>query len=108
MGTEQQAKNPCSNVTSSRTAFKTPAKSSNGMEGRFKRVDADAIHIDNAELADNSWTALNAKGHTYANKAQERLGPVKGKNFRKEMTKAKRGTYRGGAIDTHAVNSVKF
>ena len=40
--------------------------------------------------------------------SQERLGPVKGKNFRKEMTKAKRGTYRGGAIDSGAVNSVKF
>ena len=59
-------------------------------------------------LIDNSWDALRAKGHTYADKAQERLGPVKGKNFRKEMTKAKRGTYRGGALDAGAVNSIKF
>ena len=33
---------------------------------------------------------------------------MQGKNFRKEMTKAKRGTYRGGAIETGAVNSIKF
>lgn len=59
-------------------------------------------------LIDNSWDALRAKGHTYADKAQERLGPVKGKAFQKQMTKAKRGTYMGGAIDVGAVNSIKF
>ena len=47
-------------------------------------------------------------GHTYADKAQERLGPVKGKAFQKQMTKAKRGTYMGGLIDVGAVNSIKF
>ena len=74
----------------------------------FKRVDPDAVTFDKEELADNSWAFLRAKGHTYADKAQERLGPVVGKNFRKEMTKAKRGTYRGGAMDVGAVNSIKF
>ena len=64
--------------------------------------------IAKEELADNSWEFLKAKGHHYADKAQERLGPVKGKAFQKEMTKAKRGTYRGGAIDAGAVNSIKF
>ena len=84
-----------------------------GVEGSgeakpFKRVDPEAISFDKAELGDNSWASLRAKGHVYADKAQERLGPVKGKEFRKEMTKAKRGTYRGGAIDSGQVNSVKF
>jgi len=32
---------------------------------------------------------------------------VRGKDFRHEKTKKKRGTYRGGAID-NAVNSFKF
>jgi len=32
---------------------------------------------------------------------------VKGKGFRHEKTKKKKGTYRGGAIDTR-VNSIKF
>ena len=71
-------------------------------------MDASKITFDKAELADNSWDALRAQGHTYADKAQERLGPVKGKAFQKEMTKAKRGTYRGGAIDSGQVNSIKF
>jgi len=74
----------------------------------FKRVDPDKITFDKEGLADNSWDYLRAKGHTYADKAQERLGPVKGKAFQKQMTKAKRGTYRGGAIDSGAVNSIKY
>ena len=32
---------------------------------------------------------------------------VRGKDFRHEKTKKKRGTYRGGQID-HSVNSFKF
>ena len=56
----------------------------------------------------NLGEALRAQGHTYADKAQERLGPVKGKDFRKQMTKAKRGTYMCGAIDGNAVNSIKY
>ncbi len=32
---------------------------------------------------------------------------VRGKDFRHEKTKKKRGSYRGGAID-HSVNSFKF
>ena len=84
----------------------------------FKRVDAAAIEaefgwgdsskVEGHKLIDNSWDALRAKGHTYADKAQERLGPVKGKDFRKQMTKAKRGTYMCGAIDGNAVNSIKY
>ena len=73
----------------------------------FKRVDPTQIALCDAN-EDNSWAALRAKGHTYADKAQERLGPVKGKAFQKEMTKAKRGTYRGGIMDIGAVNSIKF
>ena len=72
-----------------------------------KNVDPTQIELCAAN-EDNSWAALRAKGHTYADKAQERLGPVKGKAFQKEMTKAKRGTYRGGAMDIGAVNSIKF
>jgi hypothetical protein len=33
---------------------------------------------------------------------------VRGKDFRHEKTKKKRGTYRGGGINTGAVNSVKL
>jgi len=41
-------------------------------------------------------------------KAQQTLGKVRGKDFRHEKTKKKRGSYRGGAIDPHAVCSYKF
>jgi hypothetical protein len=74
----------------------------------FSRIQYDKIEFEKSELADNSWAALRAAGHTYADKAQARLGPVKGKAFQKEMTKAKRGTYRGGVLDTNQVNSIKF
>jgi hypothetical protein len=33
---------------------------------------------------------------------------TQGKSFRHEKTKKKRGSYRGGAIDTSAVNSTKM
>lgn len=36
------------------------------------------------------------------------LGQVRGKDFRHEKTKKKRGSYRGGAIESGAVNSFKF
>ena len=58
--------------------------------------------------SDNTWEALRARGHTYADKAQEKLGGVVGKDFRKAMTKAKRGTYSCGVMDMNSVNSVKF
>jgi len=74
------------------------------------RVDPNEVvnKLGEKALIDNSWESLRAKGHTYADKAQERLGPVKGKAFQKQMTKAKRGTYMGGSIDASAVNSIKF
>lgn len=36
------------------------------------------------------------------------LSQVRGKDFRHEKTKKKRGSYRGGAIETSAVCSYKF
>ena len=33
---------------------------------------------------------------------------VRGKDFRHEKTKKKRGSYRGGAIDVNAVNSISL
>lgn len=42
---------------------------------------------------------------SYGQKAHDMLKHTKGKSFRHEKTKKKRGTYRGGAIDlgTHSV-----
>ena len=43
----------------------------------------------------------------YAHNSCEAQVQVRGKDFRHEKTKKKRGTYRGGAID-NAINSFKF
>jgi len=43
----------------------------------------------------------------WAEKADQTLKKVKGKNFRHEKTKKKRGTYRGGALEM-GVKSIKF
>ena len=103
---ERQSAKPSSSKKQ-KVASSSAAPGSSGSGDRFRRVDAANTDTSGVSGSDNSWDALRAKGHTYADKAQERLGAVKGKNFRKEMTKAKRGTYRGGEIDM-AVNSIKF
>ena len=41
-------------------------------------------------------------------KAQQVLGAVRGKDFRHEKTKKKRGSYRGGSIDPNATFSFKY
>jgi hypothetical protein len=41
-------------------------------------------------------------------KAQQVLGAVRGKDFRHEKTKKKRGSYKGGNIDPDARFSYKF
>ena len=46
-------------------------------------------------------------GVVYAHNSCEAQVQVRGKDFRHEKTKKKRGTYRGGAID-NAINSFKF
>lgn len=44
---------------------------------------------------------------SWGERAYEVLKFTKGKKFRHEKQKKKRGAYRGGHIDTH-VNSIKF
>ena len=58
-------------------------------------------------LADNTYIGtFGASG--WGAKANDILAKVKGKDFRHEKTKKKRGSYRGGAIDAGAVHSFKF
>lgn len=45
---------------------------------------------------------------SWGEKANKDLIVTKGKSFRHEKTKKKRGSYRGGAIDTSQVHSIKF
>lgn len=48
----------------------------------------------------------NARG-SYGEKANNDLKNTRGKQFKHEKTKKKRGSYRGGPIDMR-VNSIKF
>jgi len=64
----------------------------------FRRVDPN-IKVDD-KFKDSPI-------HAYGEKAFRDLGPKKGKDFRTEKNKKKRGSYKGGAIDTEC-RSIKF
>eukprot|EP00884_Botryococcus_braunii_P006439 jgi/Botrbrau1/15797/Bobra.4_1s0148.1 len=72
----------------------------------FRRVVAEEW-LDKKGAWDNSYTATFGESGWGA-KAEAVLGSVRGKNFRHEKTKKKRGSYRGGAISPDAVHSFKF
>merc|ERR1711973_1023824 len=69
----------------------------------FRRVKSEDVVIKRKELRDNSYQDFD----TWGNKANQDLIVTKGKSFRAEKTKKKRGSYRGGAINV-GVNSIKF
>lgn len=73
----------------------------------FKRIKIDQVTYADERLQDNSYWAKDGAENGYGAKAQEILGQVRGRNFRHEKTKKKRGTYRGGQIDMES-HSVKF
>lgn len=72
----------------------------------FRRVREEEIEVD-ARVADNSFEAKKGAAGDWGEKANNILKYTKGKSFRHEKTKKKRGSYRGGTISTQ-VNSVKF
>ncbi|XP_004242786.2 suppressor protein SRP40 [Solanum lycopersicum] len=73
----------------------------------FQRVKIDQVEFKDDRLKDNSYWAKDGADIGYGAKAQEVLGQVKGRDFRHEKTKKKRGSYRGGIIDLQS-HSVKF
>jgi hypothetical protein len=75
----------------------------------FKRIDEEKISFvtDDKRVTDNSYQAtFGSQG--WGGTAAQHLGKVKGKDFRHEKTKKKRGSYRGGSIDVNQVASYKF
>eukprot|EP00249_Psilotum_nudum_P019465 c27267_g1_i1 orf=171-2165(+) len=73
----------------------------------FKRVDVSKVEFADPRLQDNSYWSKDGAQEGWGAKAQSVLGLVRGKDFRHEKTKKKRGSYRGGAIDFDS-HSVKF
>lgn len=72
----------------------------------FRRIREEDIEVDQ-RLANNSFDAKLGAHGDWGQKANDVLRFTKGKSFRHEKTKKKRGSYRGGAIST-SVNSIKF
>ncbi|KAG9439416.1 hypothetical protein H6P81_019581 [Aristolochia fimbriata] len=73
----------------------------------FQRVKIDEVEFVDERLQDNSYWAKGGADAGYGAKAQEVLGQVRGRDFRHEKTKKKRGSYRGGQIDLQS-HSIKF
>ncbi|KAG6769384.1 hypothetical protein POTOM_025015 [Populus tomentosa] len=73
----------------------------------FQRVKVDEVVFSDERLKDNSYWAKDGAEDGYGAKAQDVLGQVRGRDFRHEKTKKKRGTYRGGQIDLQS-HSIKF
>lgn len=73
----------------------------------FQRVNVDEVAFTDSRLEDNSYWAKDGAESGYGAKAQEILGQVRGRDFRHEKTKKKRGSYRGGLIDLQS-HSIKF
>lgn len=95
-----------------KSAFQKTKKQDNGsVEPKtvdaFRRIKAEEVIFTDKRLEDNSYWAKDVAGSGYGAKAQEILGQVRGRDFRHEKTKKKRGTYRGGQIDLQSY-SVKF
>lgn len=92
------------------TKQKTGKGLSNSKEPKkpFQRVNVEEVVFSDNRLKDNSYWAKDGADSGYGAKAQEVLGAVRGRDFRHEKTKKKRGTYRGGAEIDLQSHSVKF
>lgn len=73
----------------------------------FQRVNIEKIKFADERLQDNSYWAKDGAELGYGAKAEEILSQVRGRDFRHEKTKKKRGSYRGGQIDLQS-HSIKF
>jgi len=85
---------------------KKAKKVQRGQSESFRRVKEEDIVINKQELRNNTFEAKEgADGYGYM--ANQVLKFTKGKSFRHEKTKKKRGTYKGGEINM-GVTSIKF
>ncbi|KAL8509635.1 hypothetical protein ACS0TY_016747 [Phlomoides rotata] len=108
---DESSKNAVTNGTDNssqrKSANKEPKSSEPKTVNAFQRVKIDEVEFVDERLQDNSYWAKDGAESGYGAKAQEVLGQVKGRGFRHEKTKKKRGSYRGGQIDLHS-HSIKF
>uniref|UniRef100_A0A4W5QY83 Srp40 C-terminal domain-containing protein n=1 Tax=Hucho hucho TaxID=62062 RepID=A0A4W5QY83_9TELE len=94
------------NMKVTATTPQTFPKVSKKINVPFRRIREEEIDVDN-RLADNSFDAKRGSDGDWGQRANDVLRFTKGKSFRHEKTKKKRGSYCGGAI-SQSVNSIKF
>ncbi|CAN7032356.1 unnamed protein product [Brassica oleracea var. botrytis] len=110
---ETPVKKQAADVQENGNVEKSVKKSGKGLSNSkepkkpFQRVNVEEIVFTDERLKDNSYWAKDGADSGYGAKAQEVLGQVRGRGFRHEKTKKKRGSYRGGEIDVRS-HSVKF
>ena len=73
----------------------------------FKRVREEEVEFLRDELKNNDFSAKKGAKGSYGERAYVDLKDTRGKDFRQEKNKKKKGAYRGGKIDT-GVHSIKF
>jgi SRP40, C-terminal domain len=95
-----------SSATSSEFSPKMPAiqKTKKRHEGA-KQTSLAAL---SAKAPEDSYISNKYQNYDYADRAYKDLSVTRGKGFTKEKNKKKRGSYRGGAIDTTGGKSFKF
>ena len=71
-----------------------------------RMVQHDSVEVACQAQANSYEGTFGSSG--WGHRASEKLKHTRGKSFRHEKTKAKRGSYRGGSIDRNSVNSYKF
>lgn len=103
----QKAAAPNDNEEEEEYAYEEEEAGGGGTAAKaFQRVKAEEW-LGKKGSWDNSYVGtFGASGWGF--KAQQILGKVRGKDFRHEKTKKKRGSYKGGEINTQAVCSFKF
>ena len=69
----------------------------------FRRVDPNIVDVEDVK----SFSQYKDPTTTYGDKAFSDLRPTRGKDFRHEKNKKKKGSYRGGFIDT-GIHSIRF
>lgn len=72
----------------------------------FKRIDPTKVKM-NDNVKSNKFVDKPGAFGSYGQKAYEDFSNTRGKGFRQEKNKKKKGSYRGGTIDT-GVHSIKF
>lgn len=73
----------------------------------FKRINPEEVDFAREELKNNDFSAKKGAQGSYGEKAYFDLKDSRGKDFKQEKNKKKKGSYKGGRIDT-GVHSIKF